>query len=251
MRSDESGLEPFVGLIVSTYDKTVKSAPAVHQWFHTVPHKVSGRLQTTIDIPMTLEILECSVRRDFSIEPSNISFEKLSKLFRADGPVIGDCASRSSTKRIAASTDELCVPSKKVKITGTTDVHATASSATDRNDPVTVGFIDMIHNSRTAMKDYGLPAEHAAALLAVVPQRLVLVTLSLVSLGLYYSKHPRRVEIVSEKWKDCGCKLSKLVQSISELLPPLLCGGCSESFKIDYLCKLESFLRACWYKPQK
>ena len=55
MRDEKSGLEPFIGLIVSTYDVKLPSVESHHQWFHTRPYSDGTRGKKPVPIPMLLE----------------------------------------------------------------------------------------------------------------------------------------------------------------------------------------------------
>lgn len=55
MRDEQTGISPFVGLIVSTYDTNLRTSSAFHQWFHVKPF-ANGRKSTTVFIPMLLEV---------------------------------------------------------------------------------------------------------------------------------------------------------------------------------------------------
>jgi hypothetical protein len=55
MRDEKSGLEPFIGLIVSTFDTQLPSVESHHQWFHTRPYSDGTRGKKPVPIPMLLE----------------------------------------------------------------------------------------------------------------------------------------------------------------------------------------------------
>ena len=55
MRDEKSGFEPFIGLIVSTYDVKLPSVESHHQWFHTRPYSDGTRGKKPVPIPMLLE----------------------------------------------------------------------------------------------------------------------------------------------------------------------------------------------------
>ena len=55
MKDEKSGLEPFIGLIVSTYDVKLPSVESHHQWFHTRPYSDGTRGKKPVPIPMLLE----------------------------------------------------------------------------------------------------------------------------------------------------------------------------------------------------
>jgi proteasome lid subunit RPN8/RPN11 len=55
MRDELTGISPFVGLIVSTYDSSLRSPAALHQWFHVKPY-AETRKKEFVHIPMQLEV---------------------------------------------------------------------------------------------------------------------------------------------------------------------------------------------------
>lgn len=56
MRDEVSGLEPFIGLIVSTFDEKLPSVESHHQWFHTRPYGDAARGKKAVHIPMLLDV---------------------------------------------------------------------------------------------------------------------------------------------------------------------------------------------------
>lgn len=54
VRNPSTGLEPFVGLIISTYDKSLPAPASAHNWFYTIRHSEGSRNSTELDIPMNL-----------------------------------------------------------------------------------------------------------------------------------------------------------------------------------------------------
>lgn len=56
MRDEVSGLEPFIGLIVSTFDEKLPSVESHHQWFHTRPYGDGARGKKSVHIPMLLDV---------------------------------------------------------------------------------------------------------------------------------------------------------------------------------------------------
>ena len=56
MRDEVSGLEPFIGLIVSTFDEKLPSVESHHQWFHTRPYADGARGKKPVSIPMLLDV---------------------------------------------------------------------------------------------------------------------------------------------------------------------------------------------------
>jgi JAB1/Mov34/MPN/PAD-1 ubiquitin protease len=56
MRDEASGLEPFIGLIVSTFDEKLPSVESHHQWFHTRPYADGARGKKPVSIPMLLDV---------------------------------------------------------------------------------------------------------------------------------------------------------------------------------------------------
>ena len=57
MKDDISGLEPFIGLIVSTFDVKLPTNESLHQWFHTRPYSDgSSRAKKVTAIPMLLDV---------------------------------------------------------------------------------------------------------------------------------------------------------------------------------------------------
>ena len=55
MRDDCSNVEPFVGLIVSTFDTNLPSSASSHQWFHVKQYcEGHGRSKKSVHIPMLL-----------------------------------------------------------------------------------------------------------------------------------------------------------------------------------------------------
>ena len=55
MKDEISGIEPFVGLIVSTYDLKLPSLESHHQWFNTRYYSDGTRGKKPVSIPMLLE----------------------------------------------------------------------------------------------------------------------------------------------------------------------------------------------------
>jgi proteasome lid subunit RPN8/RPN11 len=74
MRNEESGDEPFVGLIVSSYDGSLPTHAAFHQWFHVVPfiHETS-RMKKEVYIPLLLEtrIVSLATNRELANTGTN------------------------------------------------------------------------------------------------------------------------------------------------------------------------------------
>jgi proteasome lid subunit RPN8/RPN11 len=54
VRNPSDGLEPFVGLIISTYDKSLPTPASAHNWFYTIRYSESTRNSCEIDVPMNL-----------------------------------------------------------------------------------------------------------------------------------------------------------------------------------------------------
>jgi len=61
MRDETSGMEPFVGLIVSTYDPSRPGLESLHQWFHAVPFSCASRAAACQWLPMTVRVCTASV----------------------------------------------------------------------------------------------------------------------------------------------------------------------------------------------
>ena len=72
-------IEPFVGLIVSTFDPTLPSFQSHHQWFHVRPYSMQGYKRITY-MPMLLEVTYASL---ISTSISSQSTEQLIEKFDA------------------------------------------------------------------------------------------------------------------------------------------------------------------------
>ena len=67
MKDEISGIEPFVGLIVSTYDLKLPSLESHHQWFNTRYYSDGTRGKKPVSIPMLLETsvgIFCDIHHD-------------------------------------------------------------------------------------------------------------------------------------------------------------------------------------------
>lgn len=62
-RDAETGVEPFVGLIVSTFDPRRANVESLHQWFHAVPftNPVKSKKFGDMYLPMKIEVLQLEV----------------------------------------------------------------------------------------------------------------------------------------------------------------------------------------------
>ena len=56
MRDELSGLEPFVGLIVSTFDAMRPTSRSIHKWFHSVPYDNEGNFKRPVNIPFEITV---------------------------------------------------------------------------------------------------------------------------------------------------------------------------------------------------
>jgi proteasome lid subunit RPN8/RPN11 len=66
-RDEKTGDEPFVGLIVSTYDKSLPTYDALHQWFHVVPYTYeNSRMKRELHVPVMLSVQQFTVGKDRS-----------------------------------------------------------------------------------------------------------------------------------------------------------------------------------------
>lgn len=67
-REEETGKQPFVGLIVSSYDKELPSHEAVHRWFNVIPYSDSGRSKQQVHIPMRVAV-EDGILAEINMSP--------------------------------------------------------------------------------------------------------------------------------------------------------------------------------------
>jgi proteasome lid subunit RPN8/RPN11 len=256
MRHSDTGFEPFIGLIVATYDKAVKVAPSVHQWFHTAPHTVLGRNQSTIDIPMGLHISACIVKDVGVADRIGCNDAALSNLLGqvwCNLPPDDTCNRISSSGSTAAVSlsgrrckrnisrlyDGSCLVSaskkNKVKDEFTSD---------ELNPQKDVKLIDCFVCKNNIDNNISEASKRAVSVMQMCPKKLRGMFLSLLALGFYYSDFHRRVSLLTETWKDCGLKLSKLLDSLSKWLCVLMPGD--ESYRTAILSKYEAFIQSCW-----
>ena len=82
MKDEISGIEPFVGLIVSTYDLKLTSLKSHHQWFHTKLYSDGTRGKKPFFIPMLLKTTEgifCDRYHDIDAFSNDTQTKKLIK----------------------------------------------------------------------------------------------------------------------------------------------------------------------------
>lgn len=274
MRKSDTGFEPFIGLIVSTYDKAIKSASSVFQWFHTVEHTVIGRQQTTIDIPMNIHVTDCLSMVENGVHNSSLScaddlikFKKETISFdvpRICSPVkaidISQSISASDTveeavfsargrqiKRnlVKSRDDEFYAPPKRIK----ESVKVSGEEVKPIEIPTEKSLSDCLFDRSARNYDSLSPESQAAVeLMFMCPMRYRSMILSLISLGYYYRSYPGRVELLQDKWKEFDLKLSKVMESISAAFHRLVVVHNDKLNNSILLSKYEEFLRICWTK---
>lgn len=78
MRDSSTGMDPFVGLICSTYDPASLSVTSWHKWFHCRPYDDSGRLPSSAQIPFEVNV---KLRSAIEITSRKLNSSELSSEF--------------------------------------------------------------------------------------------------------------------------------------------------------------------------
>jgi hypothetical protein len=122
MRDESSGLEPFVGLICSTFDPELPSAISVHKWFHTRLHD-DGRGPVSIPfqihahtriyhpgrLPLPRHLLDTSMIEDITVRlltGDYVDLDGASSVAAAETILQEECHPSKSCEQTAAVIEE-------------------------------------------------------------------------------------------------------------------------------------------------
>ena len=65
MKRESTGIEPFVGLIVSTYDQNLSTSDSHHQWFHVKAFTDNtGHNKSVAYLPLLLDVFYFSYKKN-------------------------------------------------------------------------------------------------------------------------------------------------------------------------------------------
>lgn len=282
LRDSATGLEPFVGLIISTFDPHEQKAQARHQWFHVIPHCPLGRSQEVLNIPMSIDVSSPVVGQEY-LRPEKSDDDPISALglptFKAlfrttearigsDEPIessttrsndntklVGTSRSGRSIKRTSRlkEMDEALAPAKKKR-----RFDKQSESEGGDHEPSNGSYGGKAAASKFQLLgclageyDTCSNSDFTAPLMGINlicngPPIFRCAALALVSLAFYYCRHHRRSKILDENWRKFGTKLEKMILSVGPLLDKLVP---HQHMAEEILSNLQMFFKLCWTQP--